>query len=218
MKLLGALLAAVLLITPWERAARLAEAGDLPGAEAEYRAILADAPDDATAHYNLGTVLLRQGRFEDARPFLQRAAAAPDDIQEEASYNMGNTDLEPAFADAELPDRSDRLRRSIEAYKTALLLDPEDFDAKWNLELARRLLEGEETPPEAGGGGGGGGGRDDSGSGRPDRAPLPGGGAGPQPQMSRAEAEELLSAARDEELQVQRDRLRKPQPPGPVRP
>ncbi|MQA89242.1 MAG: tetratricopeptide repeat protein [Gemmatimonas sp.] len=220
----AALLLLALLAAQWERGAQLAEAGDLVGAEHEYRALLEADPENAEIHYNLGTVLVLQERYEEARPHLEAAAAIVGEEPPRAPtmYNLGATDLQPAFADTALPEREMRLRRSIEAYKDALRPDPADQDAKWNLELARRLLESESPPPSSGGGGGGGDGAG-GGDGEPDTAerdptPQPAGDTGSDPAMSRAEADELLDAAQEQELAVQRDRLRKPQPAGPIRP
>jgi tetratricopeptide (TPR) repeat protein len=207
------------LVTPGERAARHVARGDLDAAEREYRALLESEPADVRWIYNLGTVLLMQQRFDEARPYL--SVAADRGGAADAAYNLGNSNLLPAFADPDLPDRTVLLRRSIEGYKRALLATPGDVDAKWNLELARRLLEEEEeeTPPPAGGGGGGGGGADGPpATGDPQTLPSPAGGRGPQPQALPDPAEELLRAAQEQELQVQRDRLAKPQPPGPIRP
>lgn len=217
MRLLLALIAALLLQSGWERAARLAESQNLAGAEAEYREMLEDEPDDPELHYNLGTVLVLQQRYDEARPHLARAASegVPPGA---ASYNLGNVDLEPAFADTTLADREQRLRQAIEAYKGALLADSQDQDAKWNLELARRLLVRDTPPPESGGGGGSGGGDGPPQEGQRQPAPTAGGGAGPQPRMTQTEAENLLRSAQLRELEVQRDRLKKPQPPGPIRP
>jgi len=209
-------------VTGWERAAQLAGAGDFAAAEAEYRALLESESGNPRLDYNLGTVLLLQQRYEEARPYLEAAATEEDaELGGGPAYNLGGTHLEPAYIDAQLPDREEELRRAIEAYKRALLTEPDDVDAKWNLELARRLLERESPPPS--GGGGGGGGDAGGGDGPPDQGvreptPQPGSGPGPDPRMTRAEAEELLDAAQEQELDVQRDALRKPQPPGAVRP
>jgi Ca-activated chloride channel homolog len=185
--------------------------------EREYREALREHPDDPLLHYNLGTVLVLAERYDDAHPHLEAARVGDSTLVAAASYNLGATDLEPAFADTALPDRDERLRRAIEAYKQALLAAPSDQDAKWNLELARRLLE-RESPPASGGGGGGSGsqGQPMEGSGEP--TPTPAAGGGPQPEVSETEAENLLRAARERELEMQRELLRKPQPPGPIRP
>src|SRR5437867_10906693 len=47
----------------------------LPRAEAEFRKVVALAPDQALGYANLGLVYLREGRFRDAEAQLRRAAA-----------------------------------------------------------------------------------------------------------------------------------------------
>jgi len=209
------LLLLLALVTPGERAARHVARGDLAAAEREYRALLESEPGDVRWIYNLGTVLLMQQRFEEARPYL--SVAADRGAAGDAAYNLGNSDLLPAFGDPDLPNRTAHLRRAIDGYRRALLANPGDVDAKWNLELARRLLdeEDEERPP-AGGGGAGANGPPSTGD--RETVPSPEGGRGPQPQALPTEAEELLRAAQEQELQVQRNRLAKPQLPGPIRP
>lgn len=174
---------------------------------------------DAASRYNQGTALLAGGRFEESRPHLQAASrSGAGTVRQAAYYNLGNSDLEPQFAaGAGGVDRS-AVVRAIVAYKRALVLDPRDVDAKWNLELARRLLREENRPPprpdpQAGGGGGqGGGGGDEPRSGRRDPTPQGASGSGPQPPLSRAEAERLLANAQDREVGLQRAKLRKQQP------
>lgn len=184
-----------------------------------FAAAVAAAPAAPLPRYNLGTALLLGRRYEAARPHLQRVAADSGRVGQHAAYNLGNSHLEPVFGEQAGEQRDASLRAAIDAYKRALLLDPEDRDAKWNLELARRLLNQPPQPePEqsrsAGGGGGGegGGGGADSESGRQDPQPQPGGSGGPQPDLSRAAAERILAAAQERELGVQQDKLRKPQP------
>ena len=217
--LLGAIFFA-LLLGPWDRAAKLAENGDLTGAEREYRVLLSEAPANPELQYNLGTVLLMQRRYDEARAQLEQAAAQLP-ANGVTAYNIGNTDLEPAYADSALADRDDRLRRAIASYRRSLIQNPDDVDAKWNLELAQRLLNRETPPPTGGGGGGGGGGAGGETERREgEQPPVPqrASQSGPQPEMSPAEAEDLLEGAQDREGEVQQNTLRKPQPPGPIRP
>ncbi len=47
--------------------------GKLGEVEAIFRAILADSPDDAELHYNLGGVLAGQGRFDEAIAEFEQA-------------------------------------------------------------------------------------------------------------------------------------------------
>lgn len=204
-----------------------------------YRAIAAGRPADPLPLYDLGTVLLQRQRFDEAQPPLEVATRATNPgLRRRARYNLGNTRLEPFFAasGADAPkDQEERvqvLREAVEDYRQVLLLDPSDLDAKWNLELAQRLLREERTPPPepqeppepegaGAGGGGGGGGRGGSGGADSESAnqnprPQAGTGGAERPQMSRAEAEALLDNARDRELGVQRETLAKPQPRGGV--
>ncbi len=176
-----------------------------------YQARLEEDPEDPVLRYDLGTALLRLERFDAARPHLEAASriGAPD-VRQAAYYNLGNSDLEPSFAGRVAGAERERLVRAIAAYKRALLLDPSDADAKWNLELARRLLR--RAPPRPRGGGGGAGAGEDPRSGRQDPRLRPSGGSGPRPPLSPAAAERLLSAAREREVRVQRDVLRKQQP------
>ena len=192
-----------------------------PAAEAYARAV-ERGDTSRIARYNLGTALLRLRRFGEARPQLEGAVSGSGRmLGERAHYNIGNTELEPAFTDtSRSEERAAALRRAASQYKRALLLDPADRDAKWNLELAQRLLG--EPPPRNGGGGGGGednsGGGDDQNQGDPQPAPAPpqptrsSAGAG-DPNLSRGEAESILSAAERDERELQRRKLRQA-PPG----
>ncbi len=193
-----------------------------PAAEAYARAV-EGGDTSRVARYNLGTALLRLRSFDEARPHLEAALPGSERmLGERAHYNIGNTELEPAFTEStQSEERTARLRRAVTQYKRALLLDPADRDAKWNLELAQRLL-GEPPPNDGGGGGGGednaGGGGEDEDEGDPQPAPSPpqptrsSAGAG-DPNLSRGEAESILSAAERDERDLQRRRLREA-PPG----
>ena len=151
--------------SPTSEGNRAYRSGDYAAAAAAYREAL-DVERSPTLLYDYGTTLLALERYDEAREILQLAARAVDGpIAEAALYNAGNTDLEPVFRRQPDGDRAAQLRRAIEAYKRALLLNPDRLDSKWNLELAQRLLEEEQRMGGGGGGGdtpqrgGGGGGR-----------------------------------------------------------
>lgn len=192
--------------------------GDLRRAAEAYGRALAAGDSSATVRYNLGTTLLRLGRHDEARPHLEAAARLRGraDLPVRAEYNAGNADLAPVVAN-QVPkeQRRERLLRSIAHYRRALLMNPGDADAKWNLELAQRLLR-----EEAGGGGG-----DEE---KEDEQPQGGGGeappspASPQPNpgqasqgagrpMTREQAERILAGAEAREQEIQRQQLKKDQ-------
>ncbi|HYJ80304.1 MAG TPA: hypothetical protein VEW03_11905 [Longimicrobiaceae bacterium] len=179
---------------------RAYRAGEHRRAAELYTARLAGGDSSAAVRYNLGTALLRLGSWDQARAHLEAAAGmpAPRALDVRAHYNAGNADLEPVFRDnAPAEQREARLRRAIHHYRQALLLAPADLDAKWNLELAQKLLDEENPPPESGGSGGGGA-EDQQPSApgpQPQPAPSPSPQQAPAPQISRAEAERILAGA-----------------------
>jgi tetratricopeptide (TPR) repeat protein len=172
-----------------------------------------DAGDTTSAlRYDLGTALLRLGRWDDARPHLETAAESRvAALRQRAQYNAGNADLEPVF-EKKVTDpgqRRERLERAIRRYKEALLITPGDGDAKWNLELAERLLQRE--PPKQGGGGGGQQQNPSSGGGgggqQASPSPAPNPNPAPRPELSQQQAEQILTGASNAEKEAQREVL-----------
>jgi tetratricopeptide (TPR) repeat protein len=193
-------------------------AGDYAGAAEAYARAVAEGDTSAVVRYNLGTALLRLERYDEALPHLEAAAreGAPPPVRVRGHYNGGNADLQPAF-DGAVPEeaRRERLERAVRHYRDALRLDPGDADAKWNLELAGRLLDA--RPPPADGGGEGEGeddgagadGTDDPAPGAP--SPAPREDADGDAPVTREGAERLLDEAQEREMEVQRRQLRREQ-------
>lgn len=100
---------------------------------------LALVPDDPVARYNAGTARLLLGDGT-AGALLESAAehAAEGGLLSRVRYNLGNVKL--AARD---------YRAAIGAYEDSLRHDPGFADAKFNLELARRLLQEQESQPSA---------------------------------------------------------------------
>lgn len=128
------LLARAVVIAPGDPALRvrlgdlLDDAGDLDGAEREFRAALEADPDAKGAATGLGTVCLKTRRAEEARTWFERAVAAwPDDAV--AHANLGAVLLARGERDAAVA----RLERALE-------LDP-------SLEPARRALASARSKP-----------------------------------------------------------------------
>ncbi len=187
--------------------------GDFERAAAEYQRALERADRSPLLRYNLGTALLRMGRYEEARQHLEVATRAQDAlVRQRAYYNAGNTDLEPAFRAPATEARREQLQRAVAAYREALRLDSADEDAKWNLELAERLLRQETA---GGGGGGGGGGPDAESPAQPDPQPSPAEGGGAGAELTPAQARQILQTAEQIERELQREKLRRAEAPPP---
>jgi Ca-activated chloride channel family protein len=190
--------------------------GDYQAAARGYGRALAEGDSSAIVRYNLGTALLRLGRHDEARPHLTAAARARTsaDTRFRGAYNAGGADLQPV-AGGSVPreQRRERLVRAINHYRRALLLNPEDVDAKWNLELANRLLR-----DQSGGGGGddenespsGGGGQNDPSPASPQPQQSSGGEGAGRP-MTREQAERILAGAESREQRIQRQQLKQDQ-------
>jgi len=120
-----------------EAANRQFETGEFEAALASYQRLLALRPDVDELSFNAGNTLHRLGRFDRAVAETRRALPPATAALGAATYfNLGNH----LFA-------LEELGQAYDAYRSALLLDPDDEDAKNNLELALRLLQAMEPPP-----------------------------------------------------------------------
>ncbi|MCX5868094.1 MAG: tetratricopeptide repeat protein [Proteobacteria bacterium] len=86
-----------------------------------------DDPGNNILQYNLSNAKYRINNYEEAYKSYQGAAGSPDlKLREKAFYNLGNA----AY-------RQGKLDEAIEWYQKALELDPNDQDAKFNIEFVR---------------------------------------------------------------------------------
>lgn len=86
-----------------------------------------DRPDDPELELNLGSVQYQMKDYESAQRAFHAAAGAGDPgVQAQALYNLGNV----AY-------RQGRLDEAIRYYQSVLELNPDDEDAKFNLEFVR---------------------------------------------------------------------------------
>lgn len=92
-----------------------------------YQSAQIENPELAEPYYNSANTLYRQGDYAAAMEQLQIALsyAEGDTLAENSYFNLGNS----FFNNQELDP-------AVENYKQALLLNPDDQDAKYNLELA----------------------------------------------------------------------------------
>ncbi len=103
------------------------EAGAWSQALERFTDLQVERPEDPEVTFNLGSVHYRMRNYEEAeRAFAAAAVAADAGLRGQALYNLGNT----AF-------RQGKLQEAVELYKAALEVDPDDEDAKFNLEFVR---------------------------------------------------------------------------------
>jgi len=96
----------------------------------QYQKAIQLAPDNPAANYNLGNTQFRKNNFDDAAKSYDAATghSADQTVQEKALYNKGVSLI-----------RQQKLPESIDAWKQSLKLDPNDTEARENLQKA--LLE-----------------------------------------------------------------------------
>lgn len=120
-----------LAVTPW-MAADITEAvskGSWESSETLFRDLMANADAQEQAleiRYNLGLSLFHQKKFEEALPYFEEVSEAKGErkLRAQATYNKGNT-----------LHALERIEEAKEAFKQTLLLDSDDDDARYNLEM-----------------------------------------------------------------------------------
>ncbi|MEM7186122.1 MAG: tetratricopeptide repeat protein [Bacteroidota bacterium] len=111
------------------------------GAEVNYRKSIAMNPREDIGKYNLGNAYYNKEKNDEAmRRFTQAAAVSETKTERhKAFHNLGNT-----FMNAKM------YQEAVEAYKDALRNNPKDDETRYNLALAKEMLE--KNPPQGGDG------------------------------------------------------------------
>ncbi len=102
-----------------------------------YRSALEAAPGSWEATYNLGNALYRTEQYDNAAEALRKAASdtlRSKSERADAYYNLGDVQF-----------RQQKLKESMESFKSALRLNPADEQAKHNYAYVKRLLKDQEN-------------------------------------------------------------------------
>lgn len=102
-----------------------------------YKQAIERTPGTWEATYNLGNALYRTEQYDAAAQALQAAAAdtlRPAGERADAFYNLGDVQF-----------RQQKLKESLESFKSALRLNPGDEQAKYNYAYVKRLLQQQEN-------------------------------------------------------------------------
>lgn len=93
----------------------------------EYEKAVQAAPNDPTAHYNLGNVQFRKNNFDEAAKSFAAGAGRSQDsaFTEKSLYNQGVALV-----------KGQKLQESIAAWEKALKLNPSDQETRENLQKA----------------------------------------------------------------------------------
>jgi Ca-activated chloride channel family protein len=131
MKIFALFLAFILLsgssLNDARKANRAYENGNYEEAAKLYKVAIADDPDNAKLHFNLGNALAKMGSAEEAEAAFSRYKSLVESPVDEslADYNTGKM-----LSDLEQYDQA------LNYFREALKNNPEDADARHNYELA----------------------------------------------------------------------------------
>lgn len=106
----------------------------------KYRDAEVANPESPIVHFNIGDALYKKRKYEEALQAYSKALQKSNDVklQAQAYYNRGNTLF-----------RLNKWPESILEYQQALKLDPNDNDAKYNLEYVRtKIKENAQKQPQ----------------------------------------------------------------------
>jgi len=110
-------------------------------AEVNFRKSIALNPSEETGKFNLGNAYYNKDKNDEAmRRFGQASSISESKVEKhKAFHNLGNT-----FMNAK------NYQEAVEAYKNALRNNPTDDETRYNLALAKEMLE--KNPPQGGDG------------------------------------------------------------------
>ncbi|SEK72854.1 TPR repeat-containing protein [Aquimarina amphilecti] len=119
----------------------LVKDGNFPKAEGEYRKAISKNPVDATAKYNLANAYYNTEKYDEAHQrYTEAVKTATSKVEKhKAFHNQGNTYMEQK-----------KYKEAVAAYKNALRNNPKDDETRYNLALAKQLLEKQQNEDKGG--------------------------------------------------------------------
>jgi len=117
----------------------LCRKGKYEDALQQYQKALVQEPDNPKIHYNMARALYKTEKYDEAISEFELGLLMKDKkFKANSFYNIGNCQF-----------RKGQLDAAINAYKTALLLNPDDMEAKQNLEFCIKLKESLKNQPQS---------------------------------------------------------------------
>ena len=117
--------------------------GDYDAAIEQYELALQATKADPRIQYNKAIAHYRKGEIDAARGLFGKVVGSADPaLAARARYNMGNVDysLATQVASQDAGAATNLLRSAISHYRGSLAADPDDPDARANIELAARFM------------------------------------------------------------------------------
>jgi Ca-activated chloride channel family protein len=94
-------------------------------------------PEKPELLYNLGNAYYKMGDFESAyQHYLQALKSEDQSLRQKTQYNLGNTSF-----------RKEQMEQALKHYESALKLDPNDSQARQNLEFVKKIMQQQPKSP-----------------------------------------------------------------------
>ena len=121
----------------------LYQAGQYTAAGQQYELAGQALPDTAEIHFNQGNTFYKQQDYAKALAhYTQALRTADHQLEGKVKYNLGNTAYQQALQAMQKPgEATTHLRAAMQYYRDSLDVDPQRQDARYNFELAQRLLQ-----------------------------------------------------------------------------
>ncbi|MDT0294501.1 tetratricopeptide repeat protein [Mesonia ostreae] len=112
---------------------------DFAQAEANYRKAISKDPENAEAKYNLGNLYYAKDKEKESAPRLKQAGETSQSkaLKHKAFHNQGNAYM-----------KQKEYEPAVEAFKNALRNNPQDDQTRYNLALAKKMLEKQQQEQE----------------------------------------------------------------------
>lgn len=116
---------------------------NFPEAEAAYRKAIAKDPESSAARYNMGNMYYTRENSPQAAQRFKQASEVADtkEAKHQANHNLGNAYM-----------KQKKYQEAVDAYKDALRNNPTDDETRYNLALAKKMLEEQQQDQNQDGG------------------------------------------------------------------
>jgi Ca-activated chloride channel homolog len=120
----------------------LYQSGKYAEAAEQYGGASQMVPDAAEIHFNQGNAAYKQQDYRKAHEHYTQALQTADrTLEGKVKYNLGNVEYQQALQNLQQPQAAmPHLRSAMTYYRDSLDVDPQQQDARYNLELSHLLL------------------------------------------------------------------------------
>ncbi len=108
----------------------------------DYNQLIDKKSDDPRLHFNAGAAAYQGQQLDEAARQFNQALASPDlPLQQRAYYNLGNTFYRLGQQISDADKKQEAWENSVKQYDSALKLNQQDTDARFNQDFVKKQLE-----------------------------------------------------------------------------